>query len=118
MNFKEIPDDIWISVFEQINDSSILAILVRTCRCFHRLASKPLLRELKWIKPELTLRNIEAWADVYSTLEALPRKVIIGIPFEFTHVMRQSVPNVRFAILSSFVHPPLHLSRLAPILQK
>lgn len=96
MDFGEIPDDIWISIFEQINDLSILAILVRTCRRFHGLASKLLLRELKWIKPELTLRNIEAWGGVYSTVLALPRKITIGVPFEFTHAMRQSISHVRF----------------------
>ena len=121
MDFGEIPDDIWISIFEQIDDDpSTLAVLVRTCRRFHGLASKLLLRELKWSKPELTLRNIEAWAGVYSTLVALPRKVTIGIPFEFTHVMRQSIPwipNVSFEIVC---HPSclLKISSLPSFLRK
>jgi len=99
MDFREIPDDIWISIFEQIDDDPpTLAVLVRTCPLFHGLASKLLLRELKWFKSELTLRNIEAWEGVYSALVALPRKITIGVPFEFTQVMRQS--NVSFDFVS------------------
>lgn len=94
MNFTEIPDDIWFSIFEQLDDPPTLAILVRTCRRFHGLASKLLLRELKWIKPDLTLRNIEAWAAIYSSLVALPRKITIGVPFEFTHAMKLPIPHV------------------------
>jgi len=116
MDFREIPDDIWISIFEQIDeDPPTLAVLIRTCRLFHGLASKPLLRELKWLKPELTLRNIEAWEAVYSALVALPRKITIGVPFEFTNVMRQS--NVSFNIVW-YPFSQTSLSRLSLFLQK
>jgi len=82
MEFDKIPDDVWISIFEQVNEPSFLAILVRTCRRFQALASKPLLMELKWIKPDSTWRNLEAWKRVYRNLVALPRKVTIGVPFD------------------------------------
>ena len=89
MDFDDIPDDVWITILEYVADSSVLAILVRTCQRFHLLASKPLLRKLKWMKPESTQRNLEAWQDIYRNVVSLPYKVTIGVPFDLAVAMRR-----------------------------
>ncbi len=96
MDFDDIPDDVWITILEYVADSSVLAILVRTCRRFRLLASKPLLRNLKWIKPESTQRNLEAWRGIYRDVVSLPYKVTIGVPFDFTIAMKH--PDIRVSI--------------------
>ncbi|KAF8149344.1 hypothetical protein B0H34DRAFT_733391 [Crassisporium funariophilum] len=89
MNFNEIPDDVWIEIFENIHDPSSLAPVVRTCRRFRDLATKPFLREIRWGKQLSTARNIEAWKDGYKNLLALPRKLTLSIPFD-THSLRSN----------------------------
>src|SRR6266511_742008 len=101
MEFDKIPHDIWISIFEQVKDPSVLAVLVRTCRRFHELASKPLLMELKWIKPDSTLRNLEAWKRVYGNLVALPRKVTIGVPFDHIKYPIFMVSSISYSHIST-----------------
>ncbi|KAF8873671.1 hypothetical protein CPB84DRAFT_1798218 [Gymnopilus junonius] len=78
-----VPDDVWISIFETLPPAQ-LTVLVRTCQRFRALARKPLLREIRWGRTESTERNLDAWSSPsYSDLVALPRKVAIGIDFEF-----------------------------------
>ncbi|KAF9524624.1 hypothetical protein CPB83DRAFT_886171 [Crepidotus variabilis] len=88
MDSETIPDDVWITVFETVEDPAVLAVLVRVCRRFHNLASKPLLRELRWLKPESTARNIVAWDGAYKKLRPLTRKLVIGIPYDFSAGVR------------------------------
>ncbi|KAF8887850.1 hypothetical protein CPB84DRAFT_1964330, partial [Gymnopilus junonius] len=76
-----IPDDIWISIFENLSSAAQIAVLARTCQRFRVLARKPLLREIRWGKFESTKRNLDAWKS--SDLVTLPRKVAIGISFDF-----------------------------------
>ncbi|KDR65932.1 hypothetical protein GALMADRAFT_1214865 [Galerina marginata CBS 339.88] len=82
MEFDEIPDDVWISIFEHVSSPAQLAVLMLTCRRFRLLASRPLLRDIRWTQPYATLRNLEAWNGVYQGMEALPRKLTVGVQFD------------------------------------
>lgn len=97
MNIDNIPDDVWITVLEYVVDSSVLANLVRTCSRFHLLASKPLLRELKWNKPESTRRNLDAWKGIYKNVVSLPVKVAIGVFFDVSDALKH--PEIPVSIL-------------------
>ncbi|KAF9552121.1 hypothetical protein CPC08DRAFT_303641 [Agrocybe pediades] len=91
--FEDIPDDVWIDIFEFVEEPAQLAILVRTCRRFRALASNLLLRDLRWKNMESTYRNLEAWAGVYSTVTMLPRKLTLGIPFDFSTYRNVFLPQ-------------------------
>lgn len=95
MDSELIPDDVWITIFETVDDSAVLATLLQVCHRFYNLATKPLLRELKWIKPDSTERNIESWNGVYNNLRLLARKITIGIPFDFSVATRYPMMSVR-----------------------
>jgi len=82
--FEDIPDDVWIDIFENVDDPAQLAILVRTCHRFRSLASNLLLRDLRWSKMESTYRNLQAWSNVYQGVTVLPRKLTVGIAFDFS----------------------------------
>ncbi|PPR06079.1 hypothetical protein CVT26_005285 [Gymnopilus dilepis] len=77
---ESVPDDVWISIFE-LSSPADLARLLRTCRRFNTLASNPLLRELRWRRPDTLERNLEAWRGnpKYATLVSLPRKAVIEV---------------------------------------
>ena len=82
-NIHQVPDDVWIIIFENVESPAQLALLARTCNRFKFLATRPLLNHVRWLKPEPTKRNIQAWAGVYQNVVALPRKLTLGIPFDF-----------------------------------
>ena len=82
-NIQQVPDDVWIIIFENIESPAQLGLLARTCNRFKLLATRPLLNHIRWLKPEPTKRNIEAWEDDYQNVVALPRKLTLGIPFDF-----------------------------------
>ena len=84
MRFREIPDDVWIEIFENISEPPTLACLVRTCRRFQDLAKKPLLREIRWFQPVSTIRNIDSWRSGYKDLVSLPRKLTLSLVFDTT----------------------------------
>ena len=91
MRFHEIPDDVWIEIFENISESASLACLVRTCRRFQDLAKKPLLREIRWFQPVSTIRNIDSWKNGYRDLASLPRKLTLCLVFD-TNVRNPAHP--------------------------
>ncbi|KAF8955659.1 hypothetical protein BDZ97DRAFT_1856552 [Flammula alnicola] len=104
MEFNIIPDDVWIEIFESVDDPAQLAVLVRTCRRFRDLASKPLLRELKWGKMESTERNIEAWQGVYKDMVTLPRKLTLSVAFDFTNARSHMQPLTPEMSLHDSIH--------------
>jgi len=79
----QVPDDVWIIIFENVESPAQLALLARTCSRFKLLVIRPLLNHVRWLTPEPTKRNIQAWTDVYQNVVALPRKLTLGIPFDF-----------------------------------
>ena len=81
MRFREIPDDVWIEIFENVSEPATLARLVRTCHRFQDLAKKPLLREIRWFRPVTTNRNIDSWRNGYKDLVSLPRKLTLSLTF-------------------------------------
>lgn len=82
MMFRDIPDDVWIEIFENISEPATLACLVRTCRRFQDLAKKPLLREIRWFQSVSTIRNIDSWKNGYKGLVSLPRKLTLCLTFD------------------------------------
>ena len=82
MRFREIPDDVWIEIFENIAEPPTLARLIRTCRRFQDLAKRPLLREIRWFQSVSTVRNIESWRRGYQDLVSLPRKLTLCLSFD------------------------------------
>ena len=82
MRFHEIPDDVWIEIFENTSEPATLACLVRTCRRFQDLAKKPLLREIRWFQQVPTIRNINSWKNGYKDLVSLPRKLTLCLAFD------------------------------------
>ena len=84
MRFREIPDDVWIEIFENISEPPTLACLVRTCHRFQDLAKKPLLREIRWFQPVSTIRNIDSWRSGYKDFVSLPRKLTLSLAFDTT----------------------------------
>ncbi|KDR65924.1 hypothetical protein GALMADRAFT_232806 [Galerina marginata CBS 339.88] len=81
MEFDEIPDDVWISVFEHVPPAQ-LAVIMLICRRFRLLASRLLLRDIWWSQPYATRRNLAAWKGGYRGMEALPKRLTVGIPFD------------------------------------
>ena len=103
MRFREIPDDVWIEIFENISEPPTLACLVRTCRRFHDLAKKPLLREIRWFQPVSTVRNIDSWRSGYKDLVSLPRKLTLSLLFDPTarnHAHTVSLVMLHFLLFS------------------
>ncbi|CAA7259392.1 unnamed protein product [Cyclocybe aegerita] len=81
-----VPDDVWIDIFESTDSPAAVAMLRRTCRRFNTLGLRPSLRELRWTKMESTIKNLQDWDPsdgIYKDLVVFPRKVTIGVPFEF-----------------------------------
>lgn len=79
---QTIPADIWITIFEAIDNPAHLAQVVLTCRKFNQLGTKILLKHLVWTKEDPTRRNLADWSSVHSDLLFLPRRLKLGIPFD------------------------------------
>ncbi|KAJ3571460.1 hypothetical protein NP233_g3745 [Leucocoprinus birnbaumii] len=79
---QTIPADIWITIFEAIDDPAHLAQVVLTCRKFNQLGTKTLLKHLLWTKEDPTRRNLADWNSVHSDLFFLPRRLKLGISFD------------------------------------
>lgn len=79
---QTIPADIWITIFEYIEEPPHLAQVVLTCSKFRQLATKILLKYLLWTKDDPTRRNLEDWDTVHRDLHCLPRRLRLGIPFD------------------------------------
>ncbi|KDR65921.1 hypothetical protein GALMADRAFT_217303 [Galerina marginata CBS 339.88] len=82
MEFDKIPDDIWISIFECVDSPAQLAVLMMSCRRFRAIASRLLLRDIRWTAAYSTRRNLEAWKGVYRGMEPLPRRLTVGVSFD------------------------------------
>ncbi|KAJ3505217.1 hypothetical protein NLJ89_g7534 [Agrocybe chaxingu] len=92
-----IPDDVWIDIFESIDLPATLAVLMRTCKRFNGLALKPLLRELRWGKVESTRKNLEAWdplGGIYKNVVSMPKKITIAVGFEFPSNVRNMATDL------------------------
>ncbi|KDR65923.1 hypothetical protein GALMADRAFT_259983 [Galerina marginata CBS 339.88] len=101
MEFDEIPDDVWSSIFECVDEPAQLAVLMLTCQRFRALASRLLLRDIRWTQAYSTRRNLEAWKGGYRGMEVLPRKLTLGVPFELGSYgdgdnWYDSVPELQF----------------------
>lgn len=96
-----IPDDIWISIFENVSEPWQLAQLVKTCRRFRVLAIKPLLRDLEWTKDSSALSNVSSWNTMYSDLTSLPKMLTV----ELSYNLKQN--SSAFDMRVSFVKWPL-----------
>lgn len=79
---QTIPADIWITIFECIEEPAHLAQVVLVCSKFRLLATKILLKHLLWTKEEPTRRNLADWDSVHSDLQCLPRRLKLGISFD------------------------------------
>ncbi|EKM82257.1 hypothetical protein AGABI1DRAFT_105546 [Agaricus bisporus var. burnettii JB137-S8] len=77
-----IPADIWITIFECIEEPAHLAHVVLVCSKFKLLATKILLKNLVWTKDEPTRRNLADWDSLHSDLRCLPRRLKLGVSFE------------------------------------
>ncbi|TFK22170.1 hypothetical protein FA15DRAFT_706630 [Coprinopsis marcescibilis] len=78
-----VPEDIWLTIFEQLPPSD-LGHLSATCRKFHHLTQRPLLREITWAKTLSTRRNVRDWAPGNSLAQftGIVRKVKIRLSFK------------------------------------
>ncbi|KXN84690.1 hypothetical protein AN958_12209 [Leucoagaricus sp. SymC.cos] len=79
---ETIPADIWITIFEVIDEPAHLVHVVLVCTKFRQLATKILLKHLLWTKEEPTRRNLADWESVHTDLLCLPRRLKLGISFE------------------------------------
>ena len=84
MESDDVPDDIWINIIESIDSPAQIAALLRTCCRFQHLGSKILLRELRWVKMEPTAHNINAWRGKSTDMMNVPRKLTLGVAFDFS----------------------------------
>lgn len=94
MNSDDIPDDIWFNIFELINSSATIAALVRTSHRFHDLGIKVLLRELRWVEEVSTANNINAWKLYNVDMLNLPRKLTLGVAFDFDFDLQETIVSV------------------------
>lgn len=83
MDPNTVIDDIWMVIFDDV-DHATLAQLSLVCHRFRDLATKPLLREVRWRDPQRALANMASWERSYSDLLGIPRKLVFGLPFRFT----------------------------------
>ncbi|KDR65926.1 hypothetical protein GALMADRAFT_217308 [Galerina marginata CBS 339.88] len=82
----DIPDDIWISIFECISSLAQIGRLMLTCRRFYTLAS-PLRRlELNWTTSDSTLRKLNGWMGAYRKSIALPQKLTLRLSMQIRFV--------------------------------
>jgi len=79
---QRIPADIWITIFEALDEPAHLAQVVLTCRKFNQLGSKILLRHVLWTKEDPTRRNLAHWQSVHNNFLFLPRRLKIDLPFD------------------------------------
>lgn len=79
---QTIPADIWITIFECIEEPVHLAQVILTCSKFRQLATKILLKYLLWTKDDSTRRNLEDWDTIHQDLHCLPRRLKLGISFD------------------------------------
>jgi hypothetical protein len=79
---ETIPADIWITIFEALDEPANLAHVVLVCHKFRQLASKVLLKHLVWTKEDATRRNLADWRSKLSDLQCLPRRLKLGINFD------------------------------------
>ncbi|KAL9713906.1 hypothetical protein Ac2012v2_003517 [Leucoagaricus gongylophorus] len=79
---QRIPADIWITIFEALDEPANLAQVVLTCRKFNQLGSKILLKHVLWTREDSTRRNLAHWQSVHSSLLFLPRRLKIDVSFD------------------------------------
>jgi len=79
---QRIPADIWITIFEALDEPVHLAQVVLTCRKFNQLGSKILLRHVLWTREDPTRRNIAHWQSVHNNFVLLPRRLKIDVSFD------------------------------------
>ena len=79
---QRIPADIWITIFEALDEPANLAQIVLTCRKFNQLGSKILLKHVLWTREDSTRRNLAHWQSVHSSLLFLPRRLKIDVSFD------------------------------------
>lgn len=111
MEADEFPDEIWIFIIENVNDLVQLATLVRTCRRFHRLGIKLLLRELRWVKMESITHNLEAWKGASKDILNIPRKLTLSLAFDLSRQEASMTVSRSSPLLSSRTY--FNYSRLA-----
>ncbi|KAF9035766.1 hypothetical protein BJ165DRAFT_634201 [Panaeolus papilionaceus] len=103
MDPNTVIDDIWMVIFDDV-DHATLAQLSLVCHRFRDLATKPLLREVRWRDPQRALANMASWERSYSDLLGIPRKLVFGLPFRFTGFNSWGNPEDMFLYDRSISH--------------
>ncbi|KAJ3929993.1 MAG: hypothetical protein NXY57DRAFT_355761 [Lentinula lateritia] len=73
--FKDLPDPLWIHIFEQITKSPDRYHLVQTCRKFYLLGLRELYRDITFQHMSHFLNNISFWNDRRDDMVTAPRSV-------------------------------------------
>ena len=58
---EQVPAELWMNIFELMESSADLNSVVRTCRAFHRYATRALHRHLIWKRAEDVVANLPLW---------------------------------------------------------
>ncbi|KAJ4469936.1 hypothetical protein C8J55DRAFT_188021 [Lentinula edodes] len=73
--FKDLPDPLWIHIFEQFTKSRDRYHLVQTCRKFYLLGLRELYRDITFQHMSHFLNNISFWKDRRDDMVTAPRSV-------------------------------------------
>ncbi|KAF9477107.1 hypothetical protein BDN70DRAFT_995166 [Pholiota conissans] len=74
----DLPDDVWIDIFELIPPRQLAANVQKTCTRFYFLAVRALLRHIHWVTPAQIEDALKLWGNTYSNRTLLPKWLWIG----------------------------------------
>ncbi|KIK55011.1 hypothetical protein GYMLUDRAFT_48214 [Collybiopsis luxurians FD-317 M1] len=75
--FKELPDLLWIHVFEQLTRSRDRYHVVQTCRKFYMLGLRELYSQLSFRHMSQFLDNVSFWEDRKDDMVSAPRSISV-----------------------------------------
>ncbi|KIK55013.1 hypothetical protein GYMLUDRAFT_62806 [Collybiopsis luxurians FD-317 M1] len=75
--FKELPDLLWIHVFEQLTRSRDRYHVVQTCRKFYLLGLRELYSQLSFRHMSQFLDNVSFWEDRKDDMVSAPRSISV-----------------------------------------
>lgn len=104
-----LPNELWMSVFESLNNPSDLAKVLRTSKRFHDMAIRVLHRRLIWNDPRHFAESLNFWTNNAGTLN-VPRILTVGIskmPPPQAHVERLDRVVAVVALNGALTHMPV-----------
>lgn len=86
MSIVQLPEELWLSVFEgnfyALTPADFNAI-IRTCHWFRRLATPSLFRRIIWTNSSHFAESLKTWND-FPDLASLPRSLTVGLSISFS----------------------------------